>query len=256
MSWFDDLASAAGNFGSWVGQSIDAFTGKGAVDAQRDANAQNLALTREQWAREDNAIQRRAADMSAAGINPLLAAGSPAAASAPARMEAAGPAGGNPIGAVLGAFQGVTSIAKSLADAQLVRAQTTNTETSTIGGDLANKLAADTLWAKKFITMTDATNAGLSWASKMDDDPDSLRRILTVPNVPLSGFSDYIAKARAAIKADLVGQGFSSESKGFRAAMDALEAKWAAEADRLGAGTARGLGNWVSPVLGAKKVVE
>lgn len=37
-------------------------------------------VTQEQWNREDNAVQRRAADMAAAGINPNLAAGSAAAA--------------------------------------------------------------------------------------------------------------------------------------------------------------------------------
>ena len=38
----------------------------------------NRRMQREAWDREDNAVQRRSADMAAAGINPIMAAGSPA----------------------------------------------------------------------------------------------------------------------------------------------------------------------------------
>lgn len=40
----------------------------------------------ESWRREDNAVQRRMADLKAAGINPLLAAGSAAATSSPIQV--------------------------------------------------------------------------------------------------------------------------------------------------------------------------
>jgi hypothetical protein len=49
----------------------------------RETNAQNAALTRETWARDDTAVQRRKADLEAAGLNPLLAVGSPAANASP-----------------------------------------------------------------------------------------------------------------------------------------------------------------------------
>lgn len=42
-------------------------------------------LQRQQWAREDSAIARRAADLSASGLNPLLAVGNPAASGQPLR---------------------------------------------------------------------------------------------------------------------------------------------------------------------------
>jgi len=62
-------------------------------------NRRNFRLQKEQlryqkrvqkttWRREDNAVQRRARDMTAAGINPMLAAGSPAQASAPISVNA------------------------------------------------------------------------------------------------------------------------------------------------------------------------
>ena len=43
---------------------------------------------RQTWKREDNAVQRRAADLKAAGMNRLLAAGSGASASAPVHVDA------------------------------------------------------------------------------------------------------------------------------------------------------------------------
>lgn len=54
---------------------------------QRDVNAQNEALMRESWARDDTAVQRSAADFEAAGLSRTLAAGNSAGNSGPIKLE-------------------------------------------------------------------------------------------------------------------------------------------------------------------------
>ena len=55
---------------------------------QKETNRQNYEMWQEQMAREDTAVQRRMADLQAAGLSRTLAAGNAAQSSAPIRMEA------------------------------------------------------------------------------------------------------------------------------------------------------------------------
>lgn len=57
------------------------------LNFQRDALALNQKNQETTWAREDNAVQRRVADLEAAGMSKTLAAGSAASSSAPMKVE-------------------------------------------------------------------------------------------------------------------------------------------------------------------------
>lgn len=81
-------AGAAGLYSAWKGSKSAKETNAQNVNFQQQTNAQNIALTREAWARDDNAVQRRAADLKAAGLSQTLAAGSPAGVSSPIRVQA------------------------------------------------------------------------------------------------------------------------------------------------------------------------
>jgi len=131
MSFFDDIGQMAGNFGNWVGQSVDAFTGKAQVDAMREANQTNIDLA-------NTAVQRRAHDMELAGVNPQLAAGSPAGGSV---VSTGGNSGGNPIGAVMSLMKGVTDLQQTIAQTGLIQMQKDKTSAETDGQNIANAFA-------------------------------------------------------------------------------------------------------------------
>lgn len=62
-----------GLWDSLIGAGATLYGTKMQVEAQEDTNKQNERLLRESWGRDDTSYQRAAADLEAAGINPLMA---------------------------------------------------------------------------------------------------------------------------------------------------------------------------------------
>lgn len=80
MGIFDFVLGPAQMVMDWHNQSSNR-------QMQYDINARNEALTREAWGREDMAVQRRAADLEAAGFNRILAAGQGATTMGPTKLD-------------------------------------------------------------------------------------------------------------------------------------------------------------------------
>lgn len=99
MSVLTSIAGASGAVSS-IGSGVSAIaklaeTGYNIYNAERnfkyqkEQNEQNLQLYKESLEREDNAVQRRAADLEAAGLSKTLAAGSSASTMSPIQIKAA-----------------------------------------------------------------------------------------------------------------------------------------------------------------------
>lgn len=82
MGFFKSIGKMVkGSFGSILSAGASLLGSHWQMEFEKDMQNQT-------WAREDNAVQRRVADLKAAGLSPVLAAGSAASSSMPIRSEA------------------------------------------------------------------------------------------------------------------------------------------------------------------------
>lgn len=73
--------------GGLIGAAGSIYNNERNLDYQRQAQDYNKWAQQQTWNREDNAVQRRTADLRAAGLSPTLAAGSSAQAGSPTKID-------------------------------------------------------------------------------------------------------------------------------------------------------------------------
>lgn len=141
---------------------------------QRDFDYQR-AIQQETWNREDNAVQRRMADLKAAGLNPNLAAGSAASSGAiVGRSNTNAPSinVGNPVGMALDMAQHVAQLRGQREQNQILNNQKRESQANADMAEneaLLNKIELNNLLGLRNFISTDGKKFQVHWDTPQHD---------------------------------------------------------------------------------------
>lgn len=161
MSILATVLPAAIGIAQTFGQTaVSAWQGHENLQYQKDALRWQKAAQEKTWTREDNAVQRRVADLRAAGLSPTLAAGSAAETHTPIKVDA--PQRGKiDMPDINGQLATAVSMYQGMMQAQQARQNiATSREQETYLRFQQQKTAAET--AERLWNLEKAKNAGVS----------------------------------------------------------------------------------------------
>lgn len=136
---------------------------------QQEENREYMKrVQRTTWAREDNAVQRRVADLRAAGLSPTLAAGSAASSSAPVRLEPVQTEAGRTGAKALEAAANALTLRKMQAEIGKTQAEARTANANAAFSEELGKFAKERAWNRKESESWNMVRSGAEYYNELE----------------------------------------------------------------------------------------